>query len=252
MHPDMFVIFALFRANDSSVWRLFVTAMGLGVKIVGNKGLLILVKESRPWIADAIMFFYEYATATLVRVLMMSIPDEKTAIFVGLVGCVTEICVRIFFFLQYLKAGLDKGKVGVSEDELYEYARWGKRRVQDGTNDMIVEYLSSIVASMFLIYLAPTGAFMFAVSEEIETKTVLSLCAFQIIPEVFLDFFCTFTECCCGLSVLHKNYWSFSAGANKESGRWAERIGDVSKALILKLAYMFFITAIVLTACVES
>ena len=248
----MFGIFAVFRVYDTSFWKLSITAVGLGVKIAGNKVLLSLIKSNAPWMADALLFFYEYATATLVRILMLSIPDEFTAILVGLVGCVTEICVRVFFFQQYLKAGMDKGKIGMNEEELYNYARWGKRRVQDGTNDMVVEYLSSIVASMLLIYLVPTGAFMFAVSDEIMPSTVLMLCAFQLVPELFLDFFCTFTECCCGLSTLHKNYWSFSSGARKQSKLWGERRSDVQKALTLKLSYCILITGIALAVCIKS
>jgi hypothetical protein len=148
--------------------------------------------------------------------LQLSFPDENTAMLIGLAGAVVEVGTRIYFYTLFTKAGLKN--LRMNAEERLAYAKRGKLRVQDASNDMIVEvrehaaratrrtcissyrshhdhqYMSSIMAGVFLIYLAPTGLFSFASDSAVDAATVVKLCLLQIVPEVFLDFYCTFME----------------------------------------------------------
>jgi hypothetical protein len=89
------------------------------------------------YIVDADLYAYEIATSTLVRVLQLSIPDENTAQTIGLLFAVVEVMVRIFFYTMFLKAGLRKPLMTAAEK--VAHAMRGKLRVQDASNDMLVE-----------------------------------------------------------------------------------------------------------------
>ncbi|GMH81155.1 hypothetical protein TrST_g11755 [Triparma strigata] len=244
-------IFGLFQAFDSVTWKLFVTLVAFVLKVAGNKVMLKLVAGQRVWVADSLLFSYEFATALLLRVLQMSLPDEHTAQLVGLVGAVGEVCVRIFFFNLYLKAGLQRSKQGMTLKEQHAYAAWGKLRVQDGSNDMLVEYLSSISSSMFLIMLAPLDSFDLATTTEISQRTVLIITAYQVVPELFLDFYVTFMETFCGLSKLHENYWDPKAGGDPRSSITVGRWGDLVKSLVLELVGTIVLITVILVATVK-
>lgn len=187
----------------------------------------------------------------MLRVLQMSLPDERTAQLVGLVGAVGEVAVRIFYFNLYLKAGIASTKKGMDEDQKYAYALRGKMRVQDGTNDMIVEYLSSIVSSMLLIILAPYGVFSFASNKVVSQETVLVIMAYQIVPEIFLDLYVTFMECFCGLARLHESYWDTVTGGDAKSALKVERWGNLFKASIMKINCTVIIVGVVLFATLK-
>jgi hypothetical protein len=225
-------VFWLFRTGDSTEWKVFVTMLALGIKVAGNKAMLLLVGKLAPWIVDINLYNYEFSTALLFRMLQLSIPDESTAQMVTVVGSVIEVCVRLYFFTAFVKAGMKN--TAVSKNEELKYAKWGKLRVQDGNNDMIVEYMSSLVAGLFMIYLAPLRAFNFATTERIPTARIVRMCAYQIVPETILDFFVTFVEINCGLSKLHESYWDFRTGGEPSSRFAVNRMGDLPKATALK------------------
>lgn len=86
---------------------------------------------------DLNLFAYENVTSTLVRVLQLSIPDKDTAQKVGLICAIIEVMVRIFFHNMFLKAGLKNPRMTAKEK--VKYAKRGKLRVQDASNDMVVE-----------------------------------------------------------------------------------------------------------------
>jgi hypothetical protein len=157
------------------------------------------------------LYGYEITTSILVRVLQLSIPDEDTAQKVGLTCAIVEVMVRIFFYNMFLKAGLKNPRMAAEE------------KVQDASNDMVVEYVSSITAGLLMVYLAPTGAFTFATNTAVSTKTIVTLCAYQIVPELFLDFYVTFVH----------------------------RGGDLAKATLLKFIAMVSTVAFVLLACLK-
>eukprot|EP00519_Triparma_laevis_P007590 CAMPEP_0182512278 /NCGR_PEP_ID=MMETSP1321-20130603/31913_1 /TAXON_ID=91990 /ORGANISM="Bolidomonas sp., Strain RCC1657" /LENGTH=578 /DNA_ID=CAMNT_0024719071 /DNA_START=99 /DNA_END=1832 /DNA_ORIENTATION=- len=229
------IIFELFKTFDSSAWKLSVTVLAFGLKVAGNKAMLKLVQGSRGWVADLLLYCYEYATALMVRMLQMSLPDEQTAQLVGLLGAVAEVCVRIFFFNLYLKAGVHGNKLGMTKDEQYKFAVRGKTRVQDGSNDMLVEYVSSITSCFLLIIIAPLNVLNLASNTDISTNTVLILTAYQLVPELFLDFYVTFMETFCGLSRLHENYWDPRSGGDTRSKITVDRWGDIGKSIPCKL-----------------
>ena len=107
------------------------------------------------------------------------------------------------------------------------------------------------MAGLFLVYLAPTDAFSFATSEVLSVSSVLTICGVQMIPEFFLDLFCTFNEIKNGISLLHENYWSVSAGADPNSKHLAHRIGDLPKAIATKLCMTICLSAFVLVVSLK-
>jgi hypothetical protein len=245
------VIFAAFGYQDSSIWKAVVTIVAMGVKILGNKGLLKLATGKTPFVTDWLLFFYEYATATLLRVLQMSIPDESVAIILSLFGAILEVCVRIYFFNRYIHAGLKTKRKTMTASELFEYALWGRMRVMDGTNDMIVEYMSSLTAALLLIQMVPTGAFGFAGAVVVPVAVVLKLTMYQLAPELFLDFFVTFMEVQGGLLELHKVQWDIEAGSEQGSKMRAKRLGTFAKATCLKVATAVTLVGVVLLSTIK-
>lgn len=245
------VIFWLFGLYDATAWQVSVTLLALGIKIVGNKRVVMLLSSGKlaAWVVDFQLFGYEYVTAVLLRVLQLSIPDENTAQMMALVGAFAEVTVRTYFFNSFMLDGMKKHVFEMDEDEKFKYAMRGKLRVGDGANDMIVEYLSSVVAAMFIVWLVPTGAFNFATNEEIQVKTVVNLMMYQLVPELFLDTYVTFMEIKGGLRMLHERMWSSKAGADPESKYWAHReIGDMFKSTVMKTGTSIAITGFVLMA----
>ena len=75
-----------------------------------------------------------------------------------------------------------------------------------------------------------------------ETKQVLVIVAFQLVPELFLDFYCTFMEIYGGLRVVHEALWSKNAGRKKNHKYFYFRHGDMPKWLYTK----FFVTVLFL------
>ena len=71
--------------------------------------------------------------------LQLSLPDENTAMLIGLAGAVVEVGTRIFFYMLFLKKGLANPLM--TDEEKKKYAQRGKLRVQDASNDMVVEYV---------------------------------------------------------------------------------------------------------------
>ena len=148
----------------------------------------------------------EFATATLLRALQLSIPNERIAQLISLFSAVVEVCVLIFFFNQFTLVAMRTNPNDMTDEQRFKFAQRGRLRVVDGTNDVIVEYLSSLAAAMFILYLAPTGAFSFTTSETIETAAVVKLLMYQLVPELFLDFYVTFIEVQGGLLTLYELY----------------------------------------------
>ena len=109
--------------------------------------------------------------------------------------------------------------------------------------------MSSITAGLFLVYLAPTGVFSFVASSNISSATVVTLCMFQIVPELFLDFYVTFMEIFGGLKAMHLTYWDMSAGADVNNKVWGFRIGDAVKSIWGKAFLTWAFTSFVLVCC---
>ncbi|GMI14713.1 hypothetical protein TrVE_jg3770 [Triparma verrucosa] len=242
--------FVLYNAHESTLWKVAVTVLALVVKIAGNKALIGLVGGLPMWIVDWDLYTYEFGTALILRILQLSIPDRHAAQLVCLFGAVAEVAVRVFWYVNFLKGGLKNKTMTI--DQLKKYAVRGKLRVQDGCNDMVVEYMSSIIAGFFLIQLAPTGVFSFATETAVSSETVITLMLYQLVPELFLDFFVTFMEVFGGLGKLHRNYWSLKTGSNPNSKFRVFRIGDAIKAFFGKLYSTWCLTSFVLLVVMRS
>jgi len=247
------VIFWAFALHDSIGWTVFVTMAAFAVKVAGNKGMIKLVSRQRPWVADVNLFVFEFVTATLLRVLQLSIPSEHVAQLMSMFGAVAEVCVRIFFYNRFTLAGMRAWNTGtgMTDKEKFAYARWGRLRVTDGTNDMMVEYVSSLTAAMFILYLAPTGAFSFASTDIVSTSVVVRLLMYQLVPELFMDFYVTFMEVQGGLRKLHELQWDMKAGGDMKSKFMANRIGDLVKSVSTKVVVSIAVTAFVLAATLK-
>ena len=91
------------------------------------------------------------------------------------------------------------------------------------TNISLAQYMSIIVAGLFMIHLAPIGIFSFATTAAISTATIVKLCVFQIVPELFMDFYGTFMDIYLGLKKMHVSYWKTDMGVDKggEQGKGA-------------------------------
>ena len=210
------------------------TLLALVVKVGGNKYLLTLVGKQASWMVDVTLFNYEFSTATLLRFLQLSIPEPQVALLVSLFGDMAEVGVCIYFFSRFMQARLAHNHADMTTAEKLGYARWGKLRVADGTNDMIVEYVSSLTAAMFLIYLEPMGAFSFATNDVVEPSAVVELVLYQLVPELFFDLYVTFMEIQGGLKKVHEVVWSLSARGDLGSKLRAFRVGHFVKVLVVK------------------
>ena len=167
----------MFRLKESNVWKSSVALVALGLKVAGNKVLLVLVGSGEHnWVADLNMFMYEYITSLSCRVMQLSIPDEQTARYVALAGLAVEIGVRVFYFNLFTRTGLrmiSKGEWG--EEQRKKFKRQGMMRVVDGGNDMIIEYLGALTAAAIIIFLSDTGAFQLASDEVVSVSAVVGL-----------------------------------------------------------------------------
>ena len=148
----------------------------------------MIAEDCDPFINESNLFIYEYATALLCRFLQISLPDQNIAIGVSLLAALLEMGCRNFYFLLYVKAAL-KSSATFNKEEWRKFAFRGKMRVADASNDMIVEYLSTIAAALSLYYFGPTGAFLFAADESVSTSAIVTIVGFQLIPELVLDFY---------------------------------------------------------------
>ena len=234
-------LFSLFDLHDSIQWKVFVSLIALGIKVTGNKGELILITKGRiaGFVGDTMLFGYEITTALMCRILQLSIPDQAAAQLFSLSSAIIEMGTRVFFYNLFLKAGMKSGK-RMSKDEEKRYKSWAYRRVQDGSNDMVVEYLSSITAVIMLVWLGPIGGFKFAKpGDNISTNQILAVSFFQLAPEIILDFYCTFMEVFGGLSKLHTEYWTILGHADAP---WQSTFLN---ALSLKVIFCVFITGLV-------
>ncbi len=130
----VFGIFAAYRKAEWSGLKTGIYVVAVGLKIVGNKAQLWLMQRMphlSKGFADQFCFGYEYATALLVRVLVLSMPDIGTAQLLSMANSVVEVKVRSHFVVKYLVAG-----TRLETDE--ERTAWKERgiwRVLDGNND---------------------------------------------------------------------------------------------------------------------
>ena len=157
------------------------------------------------------LFWYELTTALLCRIILLSVPDEGIAITLALVNTALETQLRTWFYMLYMTAGLKYNfDEGTSTEQDVKNAHWkfGRARVADACNDMVVEYVTAILG-VYLVYSFsdPSGPIVFGADQTHSTSTLLKILAYQICPELIVDTYCTALEIKGGLMAQHTDYW---------------------------------------------
>ncbi len=189
-----------------------VLLLALLVKIGGNKLQLLMLKNLPKvplWISNVSVFGYEYMMALLVRMVLLSIPSESTAIYLSLLNAALELMIRAWFLVGYISTG-GKQLAGLEGDNstLHRtYVRRGQLRVLDGCNDAMVEYMTMLGAAAVVGILPATKAFNLPTDEGVALDSLLRVLGVQIAAELVVDTFVFAMEAKGGLVPLQLQHW---------------------------------------------
>jgi hypothetical protein len=204
----IFGIFRAFKAARSIPGGAeAVVLLGLMTKVTGNKLQLHLLSRSKTplFMMDSLVFAYELVTALLVRVMLLSIPDENTAVLLSLFNAATELMTRTWFFVDYISKGSkQRADLGVAGDRTFR--RRGLARVVDGSNDMVVEHVTMALASAIVVLLSETGAFDVPTAGVVVYTVLARVLGVQVFTEMAIDTFATALEAKGGMVPLHAEY----------------------------------------------
>ncbi len=215
-------ILGIFRLSDAAKAVAggpeAVLLFALLVKMGGNK-LQLLVLKNIPklplWISNVSVFGYEYMTALLVRMMLFSIPDQSTAIYLALFNAGAELMTRSWFFVGYISTG-GKQLAGLGGDNSTfhrAYVRRGQLRVVDGCNAAVVEYMTMLGAAAVVGILSGSQAFNLPTDENVALDRLERLLGVQIAVELVVDAYVFALEAKGGLVPLQLQYWkSLSLG----------------------------------------
>ena len=91
-----------------------------------------------------------------------------------------------------------------------DFWKWGILRVCDGNNDMVIEYVTSLVAAGVLFWLPRTEVFLLTAetNASADLATLLRLVSYQAVPEVVVDAYSSALEIRGGLSAQYRHYWT--------------------------------------------
>jgi hypothetical protein len=169
----------------------------------------------------------------LCRVLVMSIPDLEMAKLLSVVNSLIEVSGRLHFLVRYLVDGVRL----VTDEERAAWRERGYWRSLDGNNDNVIENVTTVVSALMLYLLPQLGTFQFATSEESASDAgrLLTLVAINVLPEMFVDGFCLWTEALAGLGQTHLHYWRSMS----------------LLTVLIKGSICYAVTAFVLAACVS-
>jgi hypothetical protein len=189
-----------------------VLLLALLVKMGGNKLQLLVLKKLPKvslWISDVSVFGYEYVMALLVRMLLLSIPSESTAIYLSLLSAALELMTRAWFFVGYISKGgkLFAGLEGDNSTLHRAYVRHGQLRVLAGCNDAMVEYMTMLGAAAVVGILPATEAFDLPTDEKVDLVSLLRVLGVQIAVELVVDTFVFALEAKGGLVPLQLHHW---------------------------------------------
>ena len=218
----MFVyVFGIFRVLESarsiSGGPEIMFVIGLLVKVGGNKYLMLTLKNNRKvplWLSNIAVLAYEYVTALLIRMILLSVPNESSAVYLSLFNAAVELMVRTWFFVAYISKG---GKihaglaVSTSESDKFHraYVRRGQLRVMDGCNDSIVEYVTMVAAAVVLAVLPQTGTFDLPAVGNVPLRSLARVLSVQIGTELVVDAFMFSLEAKGGMIPLQRQHWKY-------------------------------------------
>ena len=135
--------------------------------------------------------------------------------------------IRNWFYMLYMTAGLKLGVKQIEnppdeeddveqDDELTalrtEHWHYGRARVADTCNDMNVKYITTILGAYLIYKFSDSGGpFILAGSSEEVSKhsleAIMEILAYELVPGLFVDFYCTLLEIKGGLMPQHGDYW---------------------------------------------
>jgi hypothetical protein len=209
-------IFRAFKAARSTPGGAEAVALFcLLTKVTGNKLQLNLLARSKTplFFMDSMVFGYELATALLVRVMLLSIPDKNTAVLLSLFNAATELMTRAWFFVGYISKGpKQRAGLGVAGDQ--KFRRRGLARVVDGNNNMVVEYVTMALASAIVVLLSETGAFDVPTAGVVVYAALARVLGVQVFTEMAIDTFATALEAKGGMVPLHTDYLKCVTASN--------------------------------------
>eukprot|EP00518_Triparma_eleuthera_P015580 CAMPEP_0197550780 /NCGR_PEP_ID=MMETSP1320-20131121/4258_1 /TAXON_ID=91990 /ORGANISM="Bolidomonas sp., Strain RCC2347" /LENGTH=268 /DNA_ID=CAMNT_0043111193 /DNA_START=916 /DNA_END=1719 /DNA_ORIENTATION=+ len=211
------IIFPLYTAFDMNTWRVFVFITAFALKATGNKALVKLLLHLGALegvMGEFTIFWYEFTTALMCRILLLSVPDASIAIAMSLLNTTAETQIRNWFYMLYMTAGLkldSSTEDNERKKELKaEHWRFGRARVADACNDMSVEYITAIIGAYLIYKLSdPDGPFVISGDNNSvhSPEVIIQIVSYQLIPEIFVDFYCTLLEIKGGLMSQHEHYW---------------------------------------------
>jgi hypothetical protein len=208
----IFRVFHVAKSKPGGVQAVFLLA--LLVKVGGNKIQIQMFKNNQKialWSSQTAVFFYEYMTALLIRVMLHSVPNESVAIYLSLFNAAVELMTRTWFFVGYISMG-GKHLVGLAPGESKfhrKYVRRGQLRVIDGCTNSMVEYITMFVAAAVIAILSDTNAFELLVKdqEEVVIERLLRVLGVQVLTELVVDGFVFALEAKGGMAPLQLQHW---------------------------------------------
>jgi hypothetical protein len=215
-------ILGVFRLNDAAKAVAggpeAVLLFALLVKMVCNKLQLLLLKnlpKAPIWVSNVSIFLCEYGTALLVRVMLLSIPNQSTAVYLTLFNAAAELMTRSWYFVGYISTG-GKQLAGLGSDNSTfhrGYVRRGQLRVIDGCNAAIVEYMTMLGAAAVVGILSGSKTFNLPTDENVGLDRLGRMLGVQIMVELVVDAFVFALEAKGGLVPLQLQFWrSLSLG----------------------------------------
>jgi hypothetical protein len=190
-----------------------VLLLALLVKVGGNKLQLLLLKhlpKAPLWISNISVFTYEYVTALLVRMMLLSISSPSTTIYFSLFNAAVELMARSWFFVGYISTGGKQlaGLGGGHDSTLHHaYVRRGQLRVIDGCNAAMVEYMTMLGAAAVVGFLDGSKAFNLPTGENVTLDRLGRVLGVQIAAELVVDAFVFALEAKGGMVPLQLQYW---------------------------------------------
>jgi hypothetical protein len=191
-----------------------VLLLALVVKMGGHKLQLLLIKhlpKAPLWIPNISVFSYEYVTALLVRMMLLSISSSSTAIYFSLFNAAVELMARSWFFVGYISTGAKQlAGLGGGHDSTPHhraYVRRGQLRVIDGCNAAMVEYMTMLGAAAVVGFLDGSKAFNLPTGENVTLGRLGRVLGVQIAAELVVDAFVFALEAKGGMVPLQLQYW---------------------------------------------